>query len=293
MANNSTISIVTPTLNQGRFIEDTIKSLWNQKGPFFIEHIIVDGGSTDNTISIIKKYEQRLKKKNYPIKCKGIKLSWSSGKDKGQSEALNKGFKKAKGYYLSWLNSDDYYCSNNSLNHIYKTFLYHPKIDIVLGNFNTVDVIGNQVAANNSIFDTVQGKINRNKLVKICQLSIISQPSTFFKKELLSSCRLDNNYHFSMDWDLWIQAYLNKLSFYKINKDIAYERIQPEAKTVINHKLMYQEWVKVYKKHDLWQKEKYVFYKNILKLQLSSLPISKYFINKLNLLGISIKGLRS
>ena len=293
MENKNTISIITPTLNQGRFIEDSIKSLWQQKGPFFIEHIIMDGGSVDNTISIIKKYDHLLKKGDYPIKCKGIKLFWNSGKDKGQSDALNKGFRKAKGAYLSWLNSDDYYCSNKSLSHIYQTFKQHPQANIVLGNFNTVDVVGNLVATNNSTLNTVQGKINRNKLVKICQLPLISQPSTFFKKEILSICHLDENYHYSMDWDLWIQAYLKGLNFYKINQNIAYERIQPEAKTVKNHQLMYQEWIQVYKKHGLWQKEKFVFYKNILQLKLSSLPIFRYFNGKVNNLGIELKGLRS
>src|SRR4051812_48252088 len=89
------ISIVTPTLNQGNFIEETILSVIGQNYPN-LEYIILDGGSTDNTIEIIKKYEKHL-------------AYWSSEPDKGQSDAINKGFKIATGDILGWINSDDYY----------------------------------------------------------------------------------------------------------------------------------------------------------------------------------------
>src|SRR5688500_3818909 len=89
------ISIITPTYNQGHFIEQTIQSVIEQDYPN-LEYIIIDGGSTDDTLSVIKKYEKYI---SY----------WISEKDKGQSEAINKGFKKATGDVVNWLNSDDYY----------------------------------------------------------------------------------------------------------------------------------------------------------------------------------------
>ena len=87
------ISIITPSFNQGKFIEQTILSVLNQHYPNF-EHIIIDGGSTDGSIEILKKYPH---------------LIWKSEKDRGQSEALNKGFEVAKGEIIGWLNSDDVY----------------------------------------------------------------------------------------------------------------------------------------------------------------------------------------
>ena len=88
------VSIITPSYNQGRFIRQTIESVLNQKYPN-IEYIIVDGGSSDNTLEIIKEYEGKIK--------------WISEKDNGQSDAINKGFSMANGEIIAWLNSDDIY----------------------------------------------------------------------------------------------------------------------------------------------------------------------------------------
>ena len=88
---DSMISIITPSYNQGAYIEDTIKSILNQSYKNF-EHIVFDGGSTDKTIEILNKYKH---------------IDWTSEKDKGQTDAINKGFKKAKGNILCYLNSDD------------------------------------------------------------------------------------------------------------------------------------------------------------------------------------------
>ena len=86
--------------NHGRFIEDTIKSVLNQEGDFYIDYIIMDGGSTDNSVEIIKKNEQLLKEGKWPIKCRGIEYRWASEKDRGQSDAINKGFRVARDWRM-------------------------------------------------------------------------------------------------------------------------------------------------------------------------------------------------
>lgn len=113
------ISIVTPSYNQGSYLEETILSVLNQKYPN-LEYIIIDGGSTDSSVEIIKKYASYL---SY----------WVSEKDSGQSEALNKGFNRASGEIIAWLNSDDLYCEN-TLHIIAEKFMEHPEVGIVYGD---------------------------------------------------------------------------------------------------------------------------------------------------------------
>jgi len=94
--NDVVISVVTPSFNQGLYLEETIKSVINQKGDFKIDYIIVDGGSEDNSLDIIRYYEKLIETKNWQIQCRGIAYRWISEKDRGQAEAVNKGLKLAR-----------------------------------------------------------------------------------------------------------------------------------------------------------------------------------------------------
>src|SRR4030065_830719 len=105
--NSPLVSVVTPSYNQGRYIEETIKSVLSQEGDFRIEYLIMDGGSTDNSVEVIKKYDRLLKEGRWPVKCLGITYSWTSEKDKGQTDAINKGFAGCTGEILNWINRDD------------------------------------------------------------------------------------------------------------------------------------------------------------------------------------------
>ena len=119
MKNFPKISIVTPSYNQAEFLERTILSVLNQDYPN-LEYIIIDGGSTDGSVEIIKKYEKYL-------------AYWVSEKDKGQSDAINKGFQKSTGDILAWLNSDDTYLSG-TLFKVVKAFQENPNADLIFGN---------------------------------------------------------------------------------------------------------------------------------------------------------------
>src|SRR5580658_2018681 len=113
------ISIITPSYNQGQFLEETMLSVFNQGYPN-LEYIVIDGGSTDNSVEIIKKYENRL-------------TYWESQKDRGQTHAINKGFEKSTGEIIAWLNSDDVYCEN-ALFIIADFFEKNIEANIVVGN---------------------------------------------------------------------------------------------------------------------------------------------------------------
>ena len=120
------ITIVTPSLNQGEFIRQTINSVLSQDYPG-VDYQVWDGGSTDATLSILKAY--------------GDKLRWYSEPDRGQAEAINKGWKKATGEILAWLNSDDLLYPR-ALNQVSATFNEHPEVDILYGDCDCVDQDG-------------------------------------------------------------------------------------------------------------------------------------------------------
>src|SRR5438270_9856514 len=108
------ISVITPAFNQGAFIERTLNSVLDQTGPFELEYLVMDGGSSDGTLDILRKYENRLR--------------WQSAPDRGQSDAINKGLRQAAGDVVGWLNSDDLLIPG-ALSRIAAVFAAHPEVD--------------------------------------------------------------------------------------------------------------------------------------------------------------------
>lgn len=131
-------SIITPAYNMENWIEETIKSVLSQAGDFEIEYIIMDGGSTDGTVEIIKKYDQLIQSGAWPISCNSIAFAWRSEKDTGMYEAINRGFLKATGDIFAWINADDIYKAG-ALSAIQTVFGKFPDIQWVKGITGTID----------------------------------------------------------------------------------------------------------------------------------------------------------
>jgi glycosyltransferase involved in cell wall biosynthesis len=127
------ISIITPSFNQGQFLAETIERVINQAGDFGIDYIVVDGGSTDESIDIIRQYEAVLQRGEWPINCQGITYRWLSEKDQGQTDALMKGFRLAQGEVFAWLNSDDTYLQGALLTAA-SFFSDHPETELLFGD---------------------------------------------------------------------------------------------------------------------------------------------------------------
>ena len=236
---NRIISIITPSLIQSKQLERTIKSVLNQFGDFYIDYIIADGGSTDNSIEVIKKYDLLLKTKKYPIQCKDIELRWWSKKDKGQTSALNEGFRKARGEICAWINSDDWY-EDRTCDFIVKKFKDNPNVDIIYGNCFEVFEQGSIKKG-----EAMQSDFKKN-LEEGC---IISQPAAFFKKEaLIKVGYLDESLTYCMDYDLWLKILKNgKAKYY--DKDLAYFRVWENSKTSKNIKGFHNEENLIRKKY--------------------------------------------
>lgn len=178
------ISIITPSFQQGEFIEDTILSVLHQNYPN-LEFIIVDGGSTDQTISILKKYSDKL-------------TWWISEKDQGQSDAINKGLEKATGQIVNWLCSDDMLMPN-ALFHIAQEF-QNPKTNIICGWSRQFSKEKDYGLACTTLYKSFP---------ELLFISHICQPATWYRMETLKKLTPVNiGLHYAMDSELWLQYLL-------------------------------------------------------------------------------------
>lgn len=222
------ISIVTPSFNQGVYLEKTIRSVLLQGYPN-LEYIIIDGGSTDQSVDIIKKYESLID-------------FWVSEKDRGQSHAINKGLKKATGELFGWLNSDDYYLPG-VLFKFAKAYLESPSSGAFYGQGHKVDVNGN------IIYTPVLKTINYENLFKWCEDYNFMQPSCLFTKNSWINCGpLDENIHIALDVDFWIRI-AKHYPFVKIDESLSFATTHPNAKTTALKNQMYADLAVVYAKH--------------------------------------------
>lgn len=183
------ISIITPSYNQGDYIEETIKSVLTQKGDFELEYIIMDGGSTDSTLEILKKYNKD--------------IIWHSEKDRGQTHAINKGLKKATGDIVAYLNSDDLY-EEGALEKVVQFFKTHPETKWAFGKCKIINEEGTEIRKWITTYKNffLKRYSYRHLLTENC----ISQPATFWTKEVTEELGdLDESQHLVMDYEYWLR----------------------------------------------------------------------------------------
>jgi len=178
------VSVVTPSYNQAKFLERTILSVLNQNYPN-LEYVIIDGGSTDGSAEIIKKYEKYL-------------TYWVSEPDKGQADAINKGFKISKGEILAYLNSDDTYC-DGTVRKVVDYFSNHLDVYLIYGDYALIDAQDNVTK--------YKKEIEFDYNVLLYGFSYIPQPTVFFKGEVFAHIGLfDTKLSCAMDYDYWIRV---------------------------------------------------------------------------------------
>jgi len=217
------VSIVTPSFNQARYLEATIRSVLSQDYAR-IEYMIVDGGSSDGTVDILKEY--------------GGKLAWwVSEKDKGQTDAINKGFARAKGEVLAWLNSDDTY-EPGAVSAAVRYLQEHPKVGMVYGDCNFINetgrVIGKFSSAQTSYRLLRQG------------YSHIPQQTMFFRAELWKQVGpLDRSFYFAMDYDLWTRIAARSEIKY-VPQTWANFRLHTSGKTILADDRCWPEMIRVH-----------------------------------------------
>lgn len=222
------VSVITPSFNQAEFIEETIKSVLSQDYPN-IEYLVIDGGSTDNTLRILEKHSD------------GIR--WISETDKGQADAVNKGFKIAKGEIVGWLNSDDTYCPGAICKAV-KAFLANPGTSMVYGNAYFIDREGAH---------TGKYPAQPFDLRHLADVCFICQPTVFLNSKVIKKVgMLDASLQTCMDFDYWIRIgkkYDPSKIIYLHKEFLANSRMYGENKSLGKSERHYSEIMETVKKH--------------------------------------------
>lgn len=180
------VSIVTPSYNQAHFIEDTLNSIRNQTYST-VEHIVIDGGSDDGTVEILEEYEDT------------YNLQWVSEPDDGQSSAINKGFERADGDIVAWLNSDDVYFDVGVIRRVVEYFDRYDE-DIIYGDLAYVD--------EDSTIEAIDVRPPFDA-AKLPYRILIGQPATFLRSEVVAEEKLWVDLQFSMDYEYWLRLARN------------------------------------------------------------------------------------
>lgn len=222
LSSNPKVSIITPSYNQAQFLEASIESVLQQDYPN-IEYIIVDGGSKDNSVEIIKKYQDRL-------------AWWVSEKDKGHADALNKGFSHASGEILAWLNSDDVYFPH-AVSEAVEILRTKPEVGMVYGDADLIDdsgaPAGKFASKQTSYRQMLRGSVH------------VPQATTFFRADVWNQIGpLDLSLFFSFDYDLWVRIAKVSQVLY-VPKRWAQFRIHDAGKTIINDDRCYPDMLSV------------------------------------------------
>lgn len=219
------ISIITPSYNQGQYLEETLRSVLLQGYPNLDYHVI-DGGSTDESVEIIRKYEPWL-------------TSWTSERDRGQSEAINKGFSRCSGDFVNWICSDDYF-AQDALRMVARTFIEKPAVDVIAGSClcqhdddSAASVLKQADLMNWHLTPYVAG---------------IWQPSCFFRRSKINrSFLVRNDLHYCMDRELWAYLCTQNTLWEGIDDTLSVYRFTGNNKSVLGKQKIVEELDEVYR----------------------------------------------
>lgn len=222
-----TVSIVTPSYNQGSYIGATIDSVLSQDYPH-LRYLVMDGASTDSTLHVLRKY--------------GDRIEWYSRPDEGQTDAINQGFALAGGEILTWLNSDDT-LAPGAVRAAVDYLVKHPEVAVVYGDADFIDPTGRWIGRCAHV-----ERFNRQRLLQVSDF--IVQPAAFFRRSAFEAVGgLDKSLHWSMDYDLWLKLSQAGYSFAYLPQVLANYRWFGENKSAVGGMDRLDEVARVARRH--------------------------------------------
>lgn len=225
------ITILTPSFNQGGYIERTIQSVLNQEYQN-LEYLVIDGGSTDETIEILKKYDRD--------------IEWVSEEDSGQSNAINKGIRKAKGDIIGVLNSDDTY-DQGTLIAVGDYFTQNPTALWATGKCRTVDEHDREIRKAVTLYKNFLLRLMSPRLLLV--MNYVSQPASFWRRDVVDLVGLlDENINYTMDYDYWLRLWKHEKPGF-INRYLANFRIHAHSKSGTTAHRQFEEQLAVAKRY--------------------------------------------
>lgn len=244
MTDGPLISIVTPSYNQVEFIEDTIRSVRRQSYDN-VEHIVIDGKSTDGTVDILKEHDH---------------IEFISEPDDGQADAINKGFEMANGDIVGWLNSDDVYFDTSVFDRVVRYF-DDTGSDIVYGDMALIDEDSEVLKVHcPPDFDAI-------KLLRYC---FITQPSLFFASNVIGNNRLNEDLEYVMDYEFWLRL-SREYEFTHVNDVLSGDRNHSGRKIIANRDQMRAEMREIQQQYGVRRGRRFEFDRQVSKLT-SGLP---------------------
>ncbi len=200
------VSVLTPSYNQAAWLGDNLRSVAVQTYPD-IEHIVMDGASTDGSVDILAQADPA--------------VIWKSEPDKGQADAINKAFAASSGDIIGWLNSDDAFFDTHVVQDVVEVFERNPDVDVVYGHAARVTADGRIV------YVVWVPRFSARFLKWICYFI---QPAVFVRRSAIQDRFLDDSYQFAMDWELWLHLAAQGATFKRVNRVLAIDRLQPDRK---------------------------------------------------------------
>lgn len=242
------ISVVTPSLNQARTIERTLHSVLSQEGDFELEYHVQDGGSTDGSVDIIRRCEARVRSGDWPVRCRSVSMTWCTEPDRGQTDAINRGLRRATGDVVAFLNSDDTYLPG-ALQAVVTAFTDRPAADVIYGDGDVVDGEG-RVSWEWRGRPYDQALMTTYYFMWNSFTNFVMQQATFWRRSVHDRIGwLDDTFHYAMDAEFWIRAASRGLRLEHLPHRLATFTMEEGTKSLSSPTVFWEDYLEIFRRH--------------------------------------------